>query len=195
VTGAPPKSYAAVGQYAPQGAIERSDWMNRMETPGLTHSARPCATKRLARFFEVNRQSETGFSIRMFLHTVLVSAQVGLRVCPQVRAEGTTASCGVTDHPPGRSFARVPSLDGGMREVSRGPARLWGNAVRTFCSTDSARPVQLSTEKITAAGFCLDPGLGAVRDGPLSSATRPTRRGSPYRYSTRPCTSSSVMRS
>jgi hypothetical protein len=41
--------------------------MNRIETPGSTHSALPCETKRLARFFDVNRQSETGFSIRMFL--------------------------------------------------------------------------------------------------------------------------------
>ena len=57
--------------------------MNRMETPGSTHSARPCATNRLARFMEVNRQSETGFSIRMFLRIVLVYARVGLRVCPQ----------------------------------------------------------------------------------------------------------------
>src|ERR1035438_1780827 len=54
-----------------------------METPGSAHTARPCATNRLARFMEVNRQSETGFSIRMFLRIVLVCARVGLRVCPQ----------------------------------------------------------------------------------------------------------------
>jgi hypothetical protein len=49
-----------------------SDWMNRMETPACTHSARPCATKRLARFFDVNPHPDTGFSIRIFLRMALV---------------------------------------------------------------------------------------------------------------------------
>jgi hypothetical protein len=51
-------------------------------------------TKRLARFFVVNRQAETEFSIRMLLSIVLVSAQMGLRVCPQGEAEGAAAFCG-----------------------------------------------------------------------------------------------------
>jgi hypothetical protein len=55
---------------------------NRMEALGSTHSARPCATKRLARFAEVKRQSETGFSIRMFLRTVLLSGPFGIAGMP-----------------------------------------------------------------------------------------------------------------
>ena len=52
--------------------------------PGLTHSARPWRTKRVARFFEVKWQSEIGFSIRMLLGTVLLyGPEWGLRVFPQ----------------------------------------------------------------------------------------------------------------
>jgi len=64
-----------------------SDWMNRMETPRSTHSARPCATNRLARFFVVNPQPATGFTILTAFFrvgTILVlMSQSGLRVSPQ----------------------------------------------------------------------------------------------------------------
>jgi hypothetical protein len=53
-------------------AFRWSDWMNRIETPACTHSARPWATKRLARFFDVNPHPDTGFSIRIFLRMALV---------------------------------------------------------------------------------------------------------------------------
>jgi hypothetical protein len=61
----------------------RGSRRKRMETPNSLHSARPRATKRLARFFEVNPAPASGFSIRMFLRTGIVRPAMGLRVCPQ----------------------------------------------------------------------------------------------------------------
>jgi hypothetical protein len=87
--------------------------MNRIETPGSTHTARPWATKRLARFFVVNRQSETGFSIRMLLRIVLVSARGGLRVYPQEsqRLVGRDAGFARGPHASGERFASVQLLN------------------------------------------------------------------------------------
>src|SRR5579885_668802 len=54
-----------------------------MATPNSIHTASPRATKRLARFFEVNPAPDSGFSIRIFLRTGTAEPTVGLRVCPQ----------------------------------------------------------------------------------------------------------------
>src|SRR5579884_4360210 len=54
-----------------------------MATPNSIHTASPRATKRLARFFDVNPAPDSGFSIRIFLRTGTVQPTIGLRVCPQ----------------------------------------------------------------------------------------------------------------
>jgi hypothetical protein len=72
----------------------------------------------LARFFDVNPAPDSGFSIRIFLHTGTVEPAMGLRVCPQ-------------------GELRI----GGREFVSRGLASLWGNASRAFYSLVSVREV------------------------------------------------------